>query len=108
MIKRYNKGRRFEWKTRDILKGLNYYVVRSAGSKSKIDLVAFLKCSKDNLERLPIIRVIQVKTDSSPIKKDKLALKRLKLPTIVCKEIWHWQKGEKEPKIIEIDSGGAL
>jgi Holliday junction resolvase len=36
----YDRGRRFEWKTRDMLRGDGYEVVRGAGSKV-IDLVAF-------------------------------------------------------------------
>ena len=37
----YATGRRFEWKRRDHWESLGYVVVRSAGSKSPIDLVAF-------------------------------------------------------------------
>lgn len=35
----YARGRRFEWKRRDHYKEQGYTVVRSAGSKSKFDLV---------------------------------------------------------------------
>jgi len=106
--KNYIKGRNYEYKTKFILESWNYYVVRSAGSHSKIDLVAFLKLTSDNFDRLPIIRAIQVKADSSPIKKDLQEIQRLQLPAIVCKEIWHWRKQEKLPKIIEVSSEGAL
>jgi Holliday junction resolvase len=34
-------GRRFEWKVRDALRADGYTVIRSAGSKGAVDLVAF-------------------------------------------------------------------
>ena len=37
---KYDSGRRFEWKVRDDLKAKGYHVIRSAGSKTKVDLVA--------------------------------------------------------------------
>jgi hypothetical protein len=37
---RYDAGRRFEWAVRDDLRADGYDVIRSAGSKSKVDLVA--------------------------------------------------------------------
>ena len=37
----YKSGRRFEYRVRDVLKELGYEVVRSAGSHSPADLVAF-------------------------------------------------------------------
>jgi len=36
----YSRGREFEWRTRDELAAAGYDVIRSAGSKSKVDLVA--------------------------------------------------------------------
>jgi holliday junction resolvase Hjr len=38
---KYDDGRRFEWKVRDALEADGYDVIRSAGSKTKVDLVAF-------------------------------------------------------------------
>ena len=35
----YEDGRRFEWATRDALRADGYDVLRTAGSKSKVDLV---------------------------------------------------------------------
>ena len=37
----YAKGRRFEWRVRDYLEGLGWTVFRMAGSKTKVDLIAF-------------------------------------------------------------------
>lgn len=38
--RRYQAGRRAEWAVRDQYEALGYIVVRSAGSKGKIDIVA--------------------------------------------------------------------
>ena len=40
MATKYDRGRAFEYKVRDTYKDNGYYVVRSAGSKGKVDLVA--------------------------------------------------------------------
>jgi Holliday junction resolvase len=52
----YNAGRTFEWKVRDALREDGYEVLRSAGSKTKIDLVAmkpgqivFVQCKVNGL-----------------------------------------------------------
>lgn len=39
---RYDAGRRLEYKARDVLTEAGYFVVRSAGSKGPVDLVALL------------------------------------------------------------------
>ena len=39
MPNRYAAGRRFEWKRRDYYRSMGYLVIRSAGSKTPIDLV---------------------------------------------------------------------
>lgn len=36
----YQVGRRFEYQTRDLLRAKGFYVIRSAGSKTKVDLIA--------------------------------------------------------------------
>ena len=43
MSKSYRKGRAFEWRVRDYLRGKGYLVVRSAASKGPFDLVALRK-----------------------------------------------------------------
>lgn len=54
----YDRGKRFEHRVRDDLRKRGYYVIRSAGSKGKIDLVALIdgdvlliQCKRDG--RLP-------------------------------------------------------
>lgn len=40
MATKYASGRQFEYRVRDLFTKHNYYVIRSAGSKGKADLVA--------------------------------------------------------------------
>jgi Holliday junction resolvase len=47
-------GRRFEWKVRDALRADGYTVIRSAGSKGAVDLVAF----KQWTEKLPLYSIV--------------------------------------------------
>ena len=53
-MKRYVKGANFERQVKKDLEAVGYFVIRSAGSKGKIDLVAFK--SND-------VRLIQCKTN---------------------------------------------
>lgn len=55
-MSKYGDGYRFECKTRDALRADGYEVIRSAGSKTKIDLIAikqdqilFVQCKLDGL-----------------------------------------------------------
>lgn len=67
----YEQGRRFEWAVRDHLRGNGYEVIRAAGSKTKVDLVAlkpgqalFIQCKRTSLpgpaERVEIVRLAQM------------------------------------------------
>lgn len=73
----YDAGRRFEWAVRDALVTDGYDVIRSAGSKGKVDLVAikpgqllFIQCKTNGLcppaERAELIRVAG-RADALPI-----------------------------------------
>lgn len=64
----YDAGRRFEWEVRDQLEADGYWVTRSAGSKTKVDLVAIkpgqvllVQCKRDGkispAERSEVVRV---------------------------------------------------
>lgn len=70
----YDAGRRFEWATRNRLAGDGYDVVRSAGSKTKVDLVAFkpgqvllVQCKADGraapAERVELLRLAALLPD---------------------------------------------
>lgn len=61
MTDQYKKGRRFEWAVRDELEEAGYQVIRSAGSKTKVDIVAwkmgellFIQC-KATKAGLPVV-----------------------------------------------------
>jgi len=62
--KAYDKGRRAEYKVRYVLQGQGYIVVRSAGSKSPIDLVAINPSTKR-------ILLIQVKSGKSRLRPEE-------------------------------------
>ena len=93
----YIRGRTKEYQTQETLEKLGYKTYRSAGSKSPVDIFAFL--SQNNTEQ-PIIRAIQVKFSKYVSKKDIQELTKLKLPAVVKKEIWHYRK-YKAVRIIE-------
>ena len=69
----YDAGRRFEWAVRDDLRADGYEVIRSAGSKSKVDLFAvkhgqvlLVQCKRDGkigpAERTELIRIAHMAT----------------------------------------------
>ena len=78
----YAAGRRLEYRARDELIAQGYTVVRSAGSKGPIDLVAIGRT----------VRLIQVKA-RSPRRADRLKLAAVSTPRGVQREIWQWQAG---------------
>ena len=74
----YDRGRRFEWAVRDHLTAEGYDVIRSAGSKSKVDLVALkpgqtllVQCKRNGKcppgERVALLRLASYSTTSVPI-----------------------------------------
>ena len=91
------KGRRYERKTRKLLEKEGFYVMRSAGSLGKFDLIAF------NQEKF---RLIQVKSGTSRIgKKEREEIKEFPVPLNCSKELWRWLP-QKKP-IITILQGSA-
>lgn len=71
----YAKGRRFEYRVRDLLEESGYYVIRSAGSKGIVDLAAF---------KITVVLFIQCKNNSNALSHEewnKLFLKSRELGT---------------------------
>ncbi len=64
----YDTGRRLEYKVRDDLRENGYEVIRSAGSKSPVDLVAF---------KAGQVLLVQVKNKRNPGPAEREALLRL-------------------------------
>jgi Holliday junction resolvase len=91
MSSKYHKGRRYEYKTIDMLKRASYEVMRSAASKGNWDLVAWCP-------QLKIIRFIQVKY----IGKQKQKLNRIiefeEEGWKVIFEVWKWGSKRKSKK----------
>lgn len=95
---KYRKGVYYERKTMEILRKIGYYCIRSSGSHSKLDVIAFFM-QDDNPDELPLIRAIQVKSGSSYYKNDLKKIEKLNLPHIVSKELWIFE-GYYEPEIL--------
>jgi len=74
----YQKGRSLEWKAKRELQSEGYLVIRSAGSKGPIDLVAVNRSC---------VRLIQVVKGSIPTRKLQ-ALKNLPIPRGCTLEVW--------------------
>ena len=92
MVKTYAKDCRLENRARTILEKQGYYVIRSAGSKGIIDLVAI---------KWTHIKLIQVK--SRGISKAEIdAILDLRVPQNVHKEIWLWDVNTRSFQIQKV------
>ena len=92
-MKIYKSGRAYEYKARKILEREGFYVIRSAGSRGIIDLVA-IKPNK--------IKLIQVKSTSRDEIKIPNELKEFAKKysnQMVEVELWVFKKGKKLEKI---------
>lgn len=92
------KGRRSEHKARAILRSAGYEVCRAAGSKGKVDLVAWSSTT---------IRFISVKSGgeyASSVEREALAL--LPRPSNATVEIWRFP-GRCAPVIEVLRNGGG-
>ena len=77
--RKYEKGYRLELEAKKILEDLGYYVIRSAGSHSAVDLVAV---------NTSIALLIQVGTKGGKGKADIDRLKAVPCPASARKEMW--------------------
>ena len=80
---KYDNGRRFEYAVRNALQDAGYWVMRSAGSKSKVDLLALkqdecllVQCKKHGVlppsERAELLRLAGLNQHAKAIKAFKL------------------------------------
>ena len=83
----YVAGRRLEYRARDELIAQGYTVVRNAGSKGPIDLVAIGPAAGRRH-----VRLIQIKS-GPPRPSDRQRLQAVLAPRGVRREIWQWQAG---------------
>lgn len=65
--KKYQQGRRFEYRVRDYLIQKGYFVVRSAGSKGSADLIAIIPHYSHSK-----VFLIQCKYGKSPINRQEI------------------------------------
>ena len=92
MVKSYAKGCRLENRARTILEKQGHYVIRSAGSKGLIDLVAV---------KWNGIKLIQVKSRGI-LKAEIDAIIDFKVPQNVHKEIWLWDVNTRSFQIQKV------
>ena len=74
-MSRYDQGRRLEWAARDALTAAGYLVLRSAGSKTPVDLAAFRPAP--NVACPPDLVFVQCKTDGYLLPADRQRFARL-------------------------------
>ena len=86
----YEKGRATEYWARDKLRQSGYLVVRSAGSKTPIDLVAI------GALEVRLIQVKRVQGEKCPSFAAELAeLSALEVPPNCVKELWVFVEGKR-------------
>jgi Holliday junction resolvase len=93
-VSRYAQGRRYEYKTKDMLEEAGYSCTRSASSKGLWDVAAV---------RHDDVVLVQVKATKS-LKNNYRdtncrLLEQLPTPDNVRKEIWVWRVGRGAPEI---------
>lgn len=89
----YRRGQRAEWKARDLLLEQGAItVIRAAGSKGPIDLVAIGRNQT---------RLVQVKRGRGISEMEWTALSVLKrhLSAFYSIEVWHFIKGQRAPDV---------
>lgn len=88
ILNRAVKGRRLEYRARDILERASYLVIRSAGSHGPFDLVALSPLG---------VRLIQVKANHA----GEAEIESLRMfsthPSNASKELWLFRDGQSEP-----------
>lgn len=89
-MKLYRKGKKREYKTRDLLIADGFFVVRSAGSKGAFDLVAF------NSES---VRLVQIKANKWPGRSEIETMATIPIPPNATREVWRWNDHAREPQI---------
>ena len=91
--RKYEKGYRLELEARKMLEAAGYYVIRSAGSHSAVDLVAVSAY---------VVRFIQVGTKGSKGKADIDKLKAIPCPTTVHKAMWLKVEGKAGFEVVVV------
>jgi Holliday junction resolvase len=87
----YRRGRAKEYQTQRLLEASGYFTVRSAGSHSPVDILAFSSLGA---------RLIQVKLGSANVSPhEREVLKNLPRPANCTVEIWRWKDRVREPMI---------
>jgi hypothetical protein len=94
----YIKGRNFEYKVRNQWTDLGYLTIRSAGSKSPIDLVAIPNGIPQRRVNVIQCKVVQTRRDFERLKKAFKANPPINQPTEVVQvlSVWIGDEGTQE------------
>ena len=93
--RKYEKGRRAEYKTMRLLSDDGYTCIRTAGSHGHYDIIAWDAYN---------ILFIQVKVDCVPSSKEIQKIVETPFPKMrnCHREIWVWETRKKEPEVLTI------
>jgi hypothetical protein len=84
------KGTKREHKTMQRLESAGYRCTRAAASLGEWDIIAISPHD---------IRLIQVKSNRWPVRKEMARLEKFRVPAGVKKEVWRWDDYVRQPRI---------
>lgn len=96
---RYAKGRRAEWKTRDLLARQGYTVVRAAGSKGAFDLIAWSRT---------LALLVQVKAGRPPGPAERARILAVPVPGNFRRVGCVWRTRARDPEWYEVAQDATL
>jgi hypothetical protein len=87
------KGRRREWRSRDLLQAAGYRVTRAGGSLGEWDLIGIGAAG---------VVLVQVKSRDWPGTLERRALAEFPAPANCVKLIHRWRDGARQPDVQEL------
>jgi Holliday junction resolvase-like predicted endonuclease len=87
------KGRRREWRSRDLLEAAGYRVTRAGASLGEWDLIGISKTD---------IVLVQVKSNAYPGTLERLAMIEFPVPANCRKLIHRWRDHARQPDVQEL------
>ena len=98
--RKYEAGRRAEYKVMRLLESAGWYTYRMASSKGEFDVIAWHPAATKT-------RFIQVKSGRPASSEDRRQLAALPMPECGCKELWEFLERGKDPRVTMFDAGEA-
>ena len=92
----YIRGRKKEYRVKEILEGLGYHCTRASSSKGLFDIIAV------NEKKVRLIQVKYTAKDKYYEDKNCKEVRKLKVPENVTKELWVFKLGKRGYEIVEL------